>query len=228
MLSEHTLEVRFKPNSVMLDHRGSWAAIIAAETGLTEWKIIENRVDFRPPDKSQLAFISFRNFGMTIKDQPTPNFFADKAKKLIRVVMRLKGFEDPLPIERIGLRAKICQPVECDFAEVANHVREVFFKTEALEKLGGDENVIDVAAVLYFKTSLGQINSQISANNAEQLKRIFPAHTDYPEASWAADLDYFIDAPQLMSEKKLTKTVNSFADELNDRYSKLSELIALK
>jgi len=227
LLTEHTLEIRFKANPAMIDHRGSWAAIIAREMGLSAWNIKENRIDFSMPDKSQHAFISYRNFGITIKDQQTPNFFADKANKLIRLVMGLREFKKPLPVERIGIRAKICQPYDGEFSIVSNHLRDVFFKSETLDALGSEESVTDVAAILYFSTKLGQINSVISANDAEQLKRIFQHHEDFPEASWTADMDYFSKTPELMSEKNISKTVSSFVGELDERYAAISGLINL-
>ena len=227
MRSEHILEIRFKPNPEVLDHRGAWTAAIAKEMGFNHWKIIENRIDFRPDDKTQIAFVSFRNFGITVKDQPTPNFFEDKANKLVRKVMALNGFQSPLAVERIGVRAKTCHPLEREFSDVADHIRDVFFKEDSLDQLRGDDAVVDAAAVLYFKTELGQINAHITVNDLVQIKRLFPNHTEHPEVSWTTDMDYFITEPKMMNAKAITKTITSFANELNDRYTAVSSLIDL-
>lgn len=227
MLTEHTLEIRHRPNSVMLDHRGKWAAIVSKAMDLSEWKIIENRVDFRNPDKSIRAFVSFRNFGITVVNQQTHNFFEDKAKKFVKVVTDLSGFDVPLLVERLGVRAKTCSPYDGEFSVVADQVRDKLFNTAALAELGGGENVVDVAAVMYFKTIAGQINANLSANTAEQLKRLFPTHEDLPAASWTADMDYFTQSPQQMSVKNVTKTISEFGSELSSRYDAISKLIDL-
>jgi hypothetical protein len=44
-LSENILEIRYKPNSKILDHRGTWAEIISKDLTLTEWLIVGNRFD---------------------------------------------------------------------------------------------------------------------------------------------------------------------------------------
>ena len=227
MLSEHILEIRFQPNPKVLDHRGAWAAAIAEEMELSKWTIIENRVDFRPANKSQHAFVSFRNFGISVKDQPTPNFFEDKANKLVRKVMGLNGFQSPLAVERIGIRAKACHPLEREFSDVADHIRDIFFKENFLDQLRGEDTVVDAAAVLYFKTELGQINAHITVNDLAQVKRLFPNHSEHPEVSWTTDMDYFIATPKMMNTKAITKTITSFANELNDRYTAVSGLINL-
>lgn len=195
--------------------------------GLDKWTIIENRVDFRPADKSQHAFVSFRNFGITVKDQPTPNFFEDKANKLVRKVMGFSDFQSPLAVERIGLRAKTCRPLEREFSEVADHFRDVFFKEDSLDRLRGQDTVVDAAVVLYLKTKLGQINAHITANDLQEIKRLFPNHSEHPEVSWTADMDYFIATPKMMNTKAITKTITSFANELNDHYLAISDLINL-
>lgn len=208
-----------------MDHRGKWAAIVSKEMGLPEWKVIENRVDFRNADRSIRAFVSYRNFGITVVDQQTHNFFEDKAKKLLKTVADLNGFDVPIAIERFGVRSKTCEPYDGDFAVLADQVRDKLFNTAALDELGGGESIVDVAAVMYFKAQFGQINAQISANTAVQLKRLFPTHEDLPDASWTADLDYFTESPKQMSVRDAAKTISDFVAELSGRYKTISKLI---
>ncbi len=211
----------------MLDHRGTWAAIIAKETELSQWNIVENRVDFQSSDKTQRAFVSFRNFGITIKDQPTKNYFVDKATKLIRIVTNLHGFESPLAVERLGVRAKVCQPYDGDFSDVADLFRSIFFKPEPLDKLGGADNVVDVGALLHFKSKLGQINARIGATDLDQVKVLFQNHDNHPEASWTSDMDYFTKTPKIMEEKDVSRNVTAFVSELAERYAAIVDLINL-
>jgi hypothetical protein len=58
-LSETVLEIRYRPNARVLDHRGAWAEIISAHMSLPQWNIVENRVDIHSKDKSQHVFVSF-------------------------------------------------------------------------------------------------------------------------------------------------------------------------
>ncbi len=50
-LNAHTLEVRYKPNPKILDYRGTWAELISNHMNLSEWKIIENRIDIYDKEK---------------------------------------------------------------------------------------------------------------------------------------------------------------------------------
>jgi hypothetical protein len=113
--NEHVLEIRYKPNPKVLDHRGTWAEEISRHMELSEWRIVENRIDIFSKTQDVHAFVGFRNAGLVARDTPTANFFPDKAVKLLRYLFSLEGFGDPLTVERLGVRSRFCTPFDGTF-----------------------------------------------------------------------------------------------------------------
>ena len=117
-LNEHILEVRYKPNPKILDYRGSWAEAISDYMTLSEWRILENRIDIYDKENKDHAFVGFRNSGFVAHDTPTKHYFPDKAVRFFKYLLSLDGFEKSPYVERIGVRSKFCKEYEGSFDEL--------------------------------------------------------------------------------------------------------------
>lgn len=227
MISEQILEIRIRPDARVLDNRGTWAELIAQEMELEYWKIVENRIDLSSKDKKISAFISFRNFGLSILDAPTDNYFRDKAIKLIGIVSNLPDFQTPLSIERFGIRKKLCTKIDADLATIASVIRHSFIIPEKLKPIGGEENLVDAAVLLYFRTPRGQVNIRVSSNDLEEIKRIFNSHKhdELPKQGWICDIDYYRDTKEQLLRKEVVQRLAEFSKEIDQRISAISSLL---
>jgi len=138
-ISEHIFEIRYKPNPKILDYRGTWAELISRYMNLSEWNIVENRVDIYDKVNKNHVFVGFRNSGFVVKDSPTKNYFPDHAKKFFSFVIQLEGFEKQPYVERIGVRSKFCTNFEKGFDELKDRYsqRYLVLTKEAEKAING-------------------------------------------------------------------------------------------
>lgn len=211
-ISEHILEIRYKPNPQFLDYRGTFSEAVAQLLGLNHWRIDENRVDVFNDNKTTKGFVSYNNFGLVIQDSYDKNYFPNQANKLIKYVLSQKPFANPIVVNRIGVRARFAFEAKLEFQALLDKFRSRYYTLS--DKVGEIFNgePIDAGLFLNFKSKLGMINTQSGPMNKKQLSAYFPdASVELPEVSYYLDLDYWKEPKQEISNDAITSTVKDFS-----------------
>ena len=226
-LSTQLVEIRYKPNSKILDHRGSLADSISNHMGLTEWLITENRVDIFRADKKERGFVAFRNAGFTLIDAETTELFLDRANKFVRFAFAQSPFADPLFVERIGVRAQIAVPFNDSFENLLERYSTRFasLSVEAANVL--DASLIDMGFALNFSTRDGRLNVNTGPMGQTQLRQFLDRDEDLslPDVALYADLDYWSRPGQPMPMKNILNTIKQRALENWQRFERLQNLL---
>ncbi|MGH8603900.1 MAG: hypothetical protein ACREXR_14365 [Gammaproteobacteria bacterium] len=225
--NEHVLEVRYKPNPRILDHRGRWAEQISEYMGLQHWRIIENRIDIFSDNEVEHAFVGFRNAGFIVVDSPTKNFFPDKAAKLFRFLFGLPDFGTSLHIERLGVRSKFCTPFNGSFEELVHlfSSRYVGLRPQAGTAVGASVRIIDAGALLNCVDKLGNFNTQSGPLARTQISDFFKKNSGFPEIGLFYDIDYFLRPNRKVAEKDVLTNIRDFAAEAWERHERIRCLI---
>ena len=225
--NEHILEIRYKPNPKILDHRGTWADTISSHMDLRHWRVIENRVDLFSEQQREHVFVGFRNAGFTASDTPTKNFFPDKATKLFRFLLELDGFGPALHVERFGVRSRFCTRFEGSFEELMQRVATKYLALtgQAKEAVGKNAKLIDIASPLNFVDKVGNFNTTSGPMLKTQLAEHFRKDSGFPEVGLFYDIDYFLRPNREMSDKEILSTISSFAEAGWERHDRVCALI---
>lgn len=225
--NEHVLEVRYKPNPKILDHRGRWAEQISEHMSLRHWRIIENRIDIFSENEVEHAFVGFRNAGLIIADTPTKNFFPEKASKLFRFLFSLPDFGKSLHIERLGVRSKFCTPFGDSFERLVDlfSSKYVVMTPQAQTAVGTSAKLIDVGAPFNFVDKFGNFNTITGPMARAQLSDYFKKDKGFPDVGLFYDIDYFIRPNREISEKDVLSKIRDFADEAWERNARIGRLI---
>lgn len=224
-LSEHILEVRFKPNPRILDQRGTWAELVSKELSLSEWLILENRFDVHDKPKKETAFVGFRNCGYVCFDAPTINYFSDKATKFFKLLLAFEDFGDPLFIERIGVRSKFITSHRKGFDDLRDRYasRYLILSEKAKEAIGA--KLVDMGGPLNFADKLGNFNTVSGPMTKDQMKDFIRRQGDYPEVGLYYDIDYWQRPNKELKGSEILAIIKSFATEAWNRHSRIHNVI---
>lgn len=227
VVNEHVLEIRYKPNPKVLDHRGTWAEAISAHMELPHWRIVENRIDIFSEGEKIHAFVGFRNGGLSALDTPTKNYFPDKAIKLLKYLFGLEGFVDPLIVERIGLRSRFCTPFDGPFDELRDRyaTRFLVLTEEAKKAFGDGSKLVDIGGPLNFVDHIGNFNTMSGPMPKEQFTKFFKRDEGFPEVGLFFDNDYWLRPKKSINGTTLIKWVRDFADTAWERHERVRDLI---
>jgi len=227
VINEHVFELRYKPNSKVLDYRGTWAELISEHMQLSQWRILENRIDVYDNINKNHAFVGFSSSGFLCHDTPTKNYFYDQAIKLFNFIAKLDGFEKEPFVERIGVRSKFCTPFEQGFEELKNRFasKYITLSTEAENALNA--KLIDMGAPLNFVDKLGNFNTMAGPMEKAQIVQFFygKKETEVPEIGLFLDVDYFLKPKRKMNAGEITKSIKEFAESSWDKHEKIKKLI---
>ena len=224
-LNVHTLEVRYKPNPKILDYRGTWAELISNHMNLSEWKIIENRIDIYDKEKKNHAFVGFRNAGLVAVDTPTRNYFPDKALKFFKYLFSLEGFEKTPFLLRIGVRSRFCKEYNGSFDELRDKYSSKYLSlTERAKEIIGAK-LLDIGGPLNFSDRYGNFNTMSGPMKDEQMPQYFQYTEDFPDVGLFFDIDYWLKPERKLNEKEILKTIKDFSNSAWERFDKISSLI---
>jgi len=225
--NEHVVEIRYRHNARVLDHRGDWAERISAEMGLPEWRIVENRIDVYKDDHSEHAFIGFRHGGFTIADTNAKTVFPSRAGKLLRFVFGLREFGDRVHVERLGVRSRFCTTFAGEFAKLVDLYTEKYVSLHpaAKEAIGQGVHLLDIGAPMNFRDSLGQFNSQCGPMPQAQLESVFRKDEGYPAVGLYYDIDYFLHPGRKMDAAEVVEAITNFAHAGWDRHDRVRSAI---
>jgi len=226
-INEHVFEIRYKPNSKILDYRGTWAEMISEHMQLSDWRILENRVDIHDKVGKNHAFVGFRNSGFSCSDSPTRNYFYDQAIKLFSYISKLEGFEVELAVERIGVRSKFCTSFEKSFEDLESlFASKYIHPTPEVEKIL-NAKLIDIGAPLNFVDGLGNFNTMAGPMEKGQIIQFFTGRkeADVPAVGLYFDIDYFLKPNKKMKTDEINKSIREFAESAWAKYEKIRYLI---
>jgi hypothetical protein len=224
--NELIFEIRYRPNARLLDVRGDLATEIAAEMGLPDWLIIENRVDLFAKDQSQYAFVGFRNAGFKTVNAPTKDLFPDKAAKLMRMLFKNPAFGTTINVDRIGVRSRFSNPFAGTFEELCVRFATRYVSiTEATKELLDDAKLVDIGAPLNFTDRLGNFNTMSGPMKREQFKQFFQREDPYPQVGLYYDIDYFKQPKSAMDDRDVAGAIKSFALAGWERHQRVRDFI---
>jgi hypothetical protein len=225
-VSEHIFEIRYSPNSKILDLRGLWAELISKHLPLSEWKIIENRIDIFDKDDNNLAFVTYRNAGIKSYNPPTENYFLEKAVKFFKFLSDLEGFDKPLFVERLGVRAKFVSKYDNDFDSLVKLLTTKFINLTMKSKSAINADLINISTSLQLKDKVGNFNVMSGPIKNDQIKAFFNRDESlYPEVGLFYDIDYWSKPNQTMSTVDIIKAINNFYSAILDRHKEMINLV---
>lgn len=226
-INEHILEIRYKPNSKILDFRGNITEKISQHMNLSEWQIGENRIDVFKKDQSFRAFVAFRNSGIVIRNTSLPDYFPNQAVKFVRYLFSLETMANPVFVERLGVKSKFSIPYKGSFSELFENFKNklIHLSDEALAAY--DAEIIDVGFPLNFKTIRGNINTNCGPMKKDQLKLFFDheKEEELPEVGIYIDFDYWIKPSKPISVKELCDYIKDYSNENWQRRDRIHSLI---
>jgi len=225
--NEMLVEVRYKPNARILDFRGTWAKAISEFMELPHWQIVENRIDIFTEDRAIRAFVGFRNAGLGLLESPNRSYFGDQATKLLRFVLELEGFGDPLLVERLGVRSKFCDPFKGTFDDLRDRFssRYITLTDRAKVAIGADARLVDIGAPLNMADRLGNFNSMSGPMAKDQFPRLFMKDEVFPDVGLYYDIDYWVKPEREVPGKQILGQVKDFSAAAWDRHERLRDLL---
>jgi hypothetical protein len=209
-ISDFLMELRFKPNPLVLDVRGEIAQGLTAKMSFPHWQVQNNRIDVQNDDRTEYGFVGFRNCGYGQVNPPTPDQFAIRASKLVRVLHEARLLGNIVEIERLGVRVKFLTDFPDGFDELRSRFADRYIQIQPAiaEALGG--RLVDVGALYNFVDSKGNFNTTSGPMIQEQMKEYIDFKGPYPEVALYFDVDYFWKGPLNLSVDEITRQVKEF------------------
>ncbi|OGF56525.1 MAG: hypothetical protein A2452_07360 [Candidatus Firestonebacteria bacterium RIFOXYC2_FULL_39_67] len=220
-------EIRYKPNSKVLDYRGTWAEMISKHLQLPDWKIIENRLDVYDNKSMEQAFVGFRQMGMACNNAPTKNYFPEKVNKLISFVMKLDGFGASIHVERIGIRIRFCSDIDKKFSDLKDLYLSKYVNINADAKKTINAELVDTGINLNFKDSIGSFNTISGPMEKAQIQQFFENRKpeEIPEVGLYYDVDYFINPDKVLSSQDVINDVKKLGEGCWQRFEEIKGII---
>lgn len=228
-LNTHLMEIRYKPNSKMLDYRGAWADAITGVMDYQHWRVDQNRIDVWDELKLHTAFVAFRNAGFAVKNAHTNHYFPDHAEKFMKVLFQLEGF-DPKPfIDRVGVRSKFCVPFDGTFNDLLELYSSKFVILTGPAKDTLNAKLMDIGSPLVLEDEIAKINFMGGPMTAQQIGHFFELSSnegvDPPEVGLVFDIDYWCEPKVEMAEKELVILLKKFASACWSMFDRTQKLI---
>lgn len=208
-------EVRYPARPRLFDIRGRITQQTLTNT-LTEWRMVQNRVDIYNKDETVRYFASFKNAGSVMEQPASIAFFRDGTVKFLRHVIEDLEITE---LSRIGVRFYYLVPVP-DFKALVQDMSRGLYRLshEDWEKVGGIP--VDVGFPLTLEFGRCKVNFMMGPMERGQLEEFFETDTvkeRLPGASVFIDFDYYEMNPPMG-----TKTLHRFVREFIDQASNIS------
>ena len=226
-ISEHVFEIRYKPNPKILDLRGKWTELISKNLNLPHWSLNEGRIDVFDSEKhNELMFVTFLNAGVAFYNPQMENYFPEKAVKFFKLLSDFKGFDKPLFVERLGVRAKCISAYEGGFDTLVNLFTANFINLTMKSKSAINVDLINISTSLQLKDNVGNFNVMSGPIKNDQIKAFFNRdESSYPEVGLFYDIDYWSKPHQTMNTDDIIKTIKNFHSATLDRYKEMVNLV---
>lgn len=209
-LSDHIVEVRFKPRADLVDVRGELAAQLSEKLDCPDWSISDNRVEVVDKRTSRLAFVSHRNFGCQFADASNQGYLSDQAVKAVKHILEAMGQRDPLTVPRLGARSRFAVSFQGRFEELRERfIHEYATPTAAVERaLGGA--LVDVGFFLNRADSVGNFNTMTGPMSALQVKERLDRDDNLPDVALYFEIDYWLKPTRPLAPNAIIEHVRAF------------------
>ncbi|OGC04850.1 hypothetical protein A2276_02675 [candidate division WOR-1 bacterium RIFOXYA12_FULL_43_27] len=226
-LNEHIMEIRYKPNPRIIDLRGQWAEEISAHMKMSEWAIVENRVDIFRKDNHDRVFVGFRGMGFICHRSDSKSYFPDHAIRFLKFIFSLDGFEKNPLIDRIGVRSKFCIEYEKNFEELRDLYASKYIVLSDRAKKIINAKLVDLAGPWNFADDLGNFNTQSGPMVKTQIAQFFNDEivTQLPDVGLFFDIDYSVKPRKSMREDEVVKLVGGFAERAWKRNEDFKKIV---
>ena len=173
--NDYTVQMDYRSNPRVLDHRGHWAQSLSEHLELEKWVITENKFDVFDSPKTVHAYVAFNRCGMTCVDVERSEHFLNKAEKFLQFLFSLREFGNPLSVLRIGVKPRFCTPFNGGFDALLKRVREryVDLKPDAYAAVGDSVELIDFGAPVNFRDEHGDFNTHCGPMARKQMKQMY-------------------------------------------------------
>ena len=186
-ISEHVVEIRFKPNARVLDKRGEIASTLLS-TLLNQWSISSNQILLSSKENLDVkAVFSFKNVSFVSNYPNDSKFFLKNAEAFIKSAWSLFPNNE---IVRVGVRTKYLIPTK-DFKSTFDSYRKNFLalKDEQIKEIGG--TLIDLGFPLNFTDGDNFFNIMTGPMEKAQFGQFLKEQEDIFENGVFLDFDYF-------------------------------------
>jgi hypothetical protein len=227
LINEHVAEIRYKPNSRVLDNRGKLAASISEHMSLSEWRIDKNRVDVFNKEESIRFFVSFNNAGSVLHNTTMPDYFPNQANKYFRHLFTLEPIPNPIPVIRLGVRSRFGIHSPFSFEDLLDRFTNNIISPSKTVPEIFNGNLIDIGAPMNFETDKGRVNSNSGPMKKEQLSKFFHFQDKdtLPEVALYIEFDYWFKPSEEMNHKDIISLVKNYALENWKRFEGIRSLV---
>ncbi len=229
--NDQTLQINYKPNPRVLDHRGQWTEILSERLKLSEWGITDNKVELYDKPKTEQAYVAFNKCGLTRLDQLSANSFPDRASEFTKSVFSLDAFDSPVHVQRIAVKSRFCTAYSGTFEDLVKRVQDRYVNVteRAYAAIGKEASLIDIGAPVNFKDKHGQFDTHCGPMKAEQSAQ--PAFFFYkekgqlPEVGLYYDIDYSFCPEEPVTVDEVVAKAVVLASEGWARHQRIRKLI---
>ncbi len=209
----------------MLDFRGSWAESISDHMQLSEWTVIENRIDVYSKDVRNRAFVGFGNSGFVTNDVPSKNYFEDQATKFSKLILGFKGFDTPLFVNRLGVKSKFFIPFEGKFVDLLERyaTRFLCMTKNAVEIMKAE--LTDIGGPLVFKDVDCNFSTMSGPMREPQAKQFLERSDKLPDVGLYFDIDYWKKPEQLVPNNNIFEFIARSSKESWDKCAHIADLL---
>lgn len=195
---KNIIEVRFEPDSKILDKRGEITGSIL-NSQFTDWVIQENRIDFSKKGNEEFgAFFSYKNLGLYAS---YPNLLPFIKKNTKQFITSTWDYFKSNKIHRVGVRTVFLTETE-NYQKTFDSYKEKFFKVdeEMLSKFDG--KLYDFGFPMNFVDGENYINVNTGPMYAKQSAQFFDKIKDIPKFGIFVDVDYYMKDCSLITKKE--------------------------
>lgn len=189
ILSEHIIEIRFKPNANILDKRGEITTALTSNI-FDQWSISDQQILLSSKENTKVqGSFSYKNTSFQTSYPNNTEFFLSHAENFIKSSWSSFPSNE---IARIGIRTRYIVPVK-DFKTAFDSYRKTFLglNDKQIERFGG--NLIDLGFPLNFVDGQNFFNVTTGPMEKKQFIQIFKEEDgeDFFADGLFLDVDYF-------------------------------------
>ncbi|MGV8026154.1 MAG: hypothetical protein AB2L18_06330 [Anaerolineaceae bacterium] len=221
LINEYIFEIRYKPNSKIIDLRGILTENISKFMGLSEWQITENRIDISNVENDLNIFISFKNAGLVIHNNPNNDFFLDQSIMFINYIFDQEPLITNQILERLGVRFRYLNPVNNSFDNLLKTYQERIVSINPKFKDLVDAQVIDIGNPINLQKNNGFINLYSGPMQEKQIRQFFRFENDVPKVGFYLDIDYWTQPQKKCTSVEINNLINKYSNENWDLHNKI-------
>ncbi len=187
-ITEYLVEVRFVPNSKVLDKRGDIASQVSLSTDFDHWNIGTNKISFTNSKKEKIySAFGFKNLGVLSKYPNDQETFLNETKSFIKTCW---NFYDSSQTIRIGVKTKYLIEID-SFKKAFDAYRKKFLhiNDKDIANFGGD--LIDVGFPLNFADGENFFNVTTGPMQKKEFEQFIDVPEDVFDSGIYIDVDYF-------------------------------------